>query len=389
MAYRIYRLSISPEDKPEVRRVFDFDGRATLADVHRQIADQYGLDDSDHFYAFFTSGRYWDEPTAFFDPRTKGRSADQALLFRLKLEPGKSFAYLFDFGKEARFTVTVVAVSEALQPLSEPLLLETVGVAPDLTAPFDEDVAGEEQPDADPPELTPLVALAEAFLDLDDELGEFEDESADARDSQAPVLRAAGMTALALLSTVGENKSRFFELDDWLLERSLSVRLLDLPLQLAHAGEFELALQVARALIFVDRELVEGDLAIVLAKAGLREEALAQLASNLERAEDAVLVEAKAGETHHALGDLPAAEAYFRRSLVEAKSTSERLQALIRVASCLIDQGRDAEANEVLKESRKLEADTEEKPSLPKAGRNDACPCGSGKKYKKCHGGST
>jgi uncharacterized protein YchJ len=22
----------------------------------------------------------------------------------------------------------------------------------------------------------------------------------------------------------------------------------------------------------------------------------------------------------------------------------------------------------------------------PKIGRNDACPCGSGKKYKKCHG---
>jgi len=23
----------------------------------------------------------------------------------------------------------------------------------------------------------------------------------------------------------------------------------------------------------------------------------------------------------------------------------------------------------------------------PKVGRNDPCPCGSGKKYKKCHGG--
>jgi len=25
-------------------------------------------------------------------------------------------------------------------------------------------------------------------------------------------------------------------------------------------------------------------------------------------------------------------------------------------------------------------------PAVPKAGRNDPCPCGSGKKYKKCHG---
>ncbi|MHC4493608.1 MAG: SEC-C metal-binding domain-containing protein, partial [Planctomycetota bacterium] len=24
--------------------------------------------------------------------------------------------------------------------------------------------------------------------------------------------------------------------------------------------------------------------------------------------------------------------------------------------------------------------------AMPKVGRNDPCPCGSGKKYKKCHG---
>ncbi|MBI4311908.1 MAG: SEC-C domain-containing protein [Chloroflexi bacterium] len=27
-------------------------------------------------------------------------------------------------------------------------------------------------------------------------------------------------------------------------------------------------------------------------------------------------------------------------------------------------------------------------PAAGKTGRNDPCPCGSGKKYKKCHGGS-
>jgi len=26
------------------------------------------------------------------------------------------------------------------------------------------------------------------------------------------------------------------------------------------------------------------------------------------------------------------------------------------------------------------------KRDMPKVGRNDPCPCGSGKKYKKCHG---
>ena len=29
---------------------------------------------------------------------------------------------------------------------------------------------------------------------------------------------------------------------------------------------------------------------------------------------------------------------------------------------------------------------SEQAPSGPKVGRNDPCPCGSGKKYKHCHG---
>jgi uncharacterized protein len=32
---------------------------------------------------------------------------------------------------------------------------------------------------------------------------------------------------------------------------------------------------------------------------------------------------------------------------------------------------------------------SEPRRSIPKVGRNDPCPCGSGKKYKKCCGGAT
>lgn len=381
MAHRIYRLSISPEDVQEVRRVVDFDGRSSLADVHDQIATLYRLDDSDHLYAFFTSGRYWDKQSAYWDPRTDGERADRALLFRLKLTPGQTCAYLLDFGTEQRFTVTVVAVTEAEQPLEEPRLIEAVGEADALPGELTES-----EPDSDPPELAELVVLAEAFLDTVDELAELEGEPADAPDQSAPILKAGADAALALLAAVADDSKRFFQLDDWLLERSLSVQLLDLPLALAQVADFERASALARALVFVDRELMQGDLAIVLAKAGRREEALAQLTANLEQAEDPVLVEAKAGETHRALGDLPAAEAYFRRSLAEAKTSSDRLQALIRVASCLLDQGREAEANEVLKSARALEDENAPKPPPPAVGRNEPCPCGSGKKYKKCHG---
>jgi tetratricopeptide (TPR) repeat protein len=381
MAHRIFRLSISPDGAPDVRRVIELDGRASLADVHEQIVAHYRLDDSDHLYAFFTSGRYWDKQTAYFDPRSDGPRADRALLFRLKLTPGQSCAYLLDFGTEQRFTVTVVAVREAESPLSEPLLIEAVGEMEQTSA-----AAEEEAPDEAPPNLAELVVLAEAFLDANDELDELDGEPADLPDATAPILRASADAALALLRAVGDDSQRFFQLDEWLLERSLSVRLLDLPLALAQVSAFETAIELARALVFVDRELMEGDLAIVLAKAGRRDEALAQLDLNLARAKDAVLVEAKAGETYRALGDLPAAEAYFRRSLAEAKTPSERLEGLIRVASCLIDQGRDAEANEVLKAARAAEAEGVQKANPPAVGRNEPCPCGSGKKYKKCHG---
>jgi uncharacterized protein YchJ len=391
MAHRTLRLSIGPEDLPDVRRVIDFDGRATLADVHAQIAAAYGLDPT-QLYAFFTSGRFWDKQSAYLDPRAEGRRTDRALLFRLNLEVGKSLAYLLNFAQEQHFLVTVVAITDVAQPLLGPALVESVGVAPEpkalvqATSEADPDAADANGADADPPELAELVRLAEAFLDAVEQLDALEDEPETSSAQTAPLRRASGEAALALLSTIGADAKLFFRLDDWLLQRSLSVRLLDLPLQLANAAEHELAISAARALAFVDRELMQGDLAIVLAKAGRREEALAQLTSNLEQAEDAALVEAKAGEAHRALGDFPAAEAYFRRSLVEAKTNTDRLQALIRIASSLIDQGRDAEASELLKQAQQLEAQSQKPAKAAEVGRNDPCPCGSGKKYKKCHG---
>lgn len=50
-----------------------------------------------------------------------------------------------------------------------------------------------------------------------------------------------------------------------------------------------------------------------------------------------------------------------------------------------------AENNKQLKEKRSLEKETQKKTATvrrnaPKIGRNDPCPCGSGKKYKNCHG---
>jgi tetratricopeptide (TPR) repeat protein len=407
MAQRTYRLSISPEDVPEVRRVIDFDGRMTLDDVHAEIVDAYGLDDSEHLYAFFMSGRFWDSKSAYMDPRTDGESAAKALLFRLGLRLEKSFAYLLDFGTEQRFTLTLVAVSDVERALEAPLLVESVGEmpknhgAPELPPPQE-----------DPPELAALVVLAEAFLDADDELDDFEDELTKARaealpweaeeagneagprepaDAKAlaaavPAFRETAAAATTLLAALAADVQKFLRLDEWLLERALGPRLLDLPLSLALVDETETALVLARAMVFIDPELLQGDIAVILARAGRRDEAIAQINANLESARDEALVEAKAGDAYRALGDTPAAEAYYRRSLSVARTSSDRLHALLRLVTCLTDSGRDAEANVLMLQARQERGEADAPPAAASVGRNDPCPCGSGKKYKKCHG---
>jgi tetratricopeptide (TPR) repeat protein len=409
MAHRTFRFSLHPEDAPDVRRVIELDGRSSLAQLHLEIARAFGIEPGRELYAFFTSGRFWDASTAFLDPRAEGKRADKALLFRLGLPVGKSLAYLLGFKRERRFLVDLEAVTETPAALDAPRLLEAsgeYGAGPPEEAPA---------PEKDPPELAALVVLAEAFLDIDDQLDPFADELTAARarvepwaDTDAalgelttfkagaepptalnqeaiPIFHAAAAAALALIEGLNESVESFLKLDEWLLARALGTRLLDLPLSLALVGETDLALKVAGAMAFIDPELVQGDVAVILARAGRREEALARIERLLDGARDAALVEAKAGDTYRALGDSAAAEAYYRRSLAVAKTSSDRLHALLRLVTCLTDGGREVEASELLRLARQERGEPAPTPQVA-VGRNDPCPCGSGKKYKKCHG---
>lgn len=411
MAHRTFRLSISPEDRPEVRRLIELDGRATLAQLHLEAARAYGLSLDDEPYAFFLSGRFWDEATAYWDPRADGRGADRALLFRSGLSVGKSFAYLLGFKHERRFLIEVQAVTEVAEPLTSPVLVESQGEYGAETPEADALA-----PDKDPPDLAALVPLAEAFLDFDDQLDPFADELAVARaqsepwaDPDAalgelsafklgqlappavmrdavPIFLKAAAAALTLVEALQGDAASFLRLDEWLLSRALGTRLLDLPFGLAAVGETEVALKIARAMVFIDPELIRADIAVILARAGQREAALAQIDELITNARDAALVEAKAGDTYRALGDAVAAEAYYRRSLAVSKTSSDRLHALLRLVTCLIDAGREAEARDVLAEARRERGEPEPARNSVVVGRNERCPCGSGKKYKKCHG---
>jgi preprotein translocase subunit SecA len=62
---------------------------------------------------------------------------------------------------------------------------------------------------------------------------------------------------------------------------------------------------------------------------------------------------------------------------------------MTRLVALLCEVGRERDASDLLqREEERLKA-LSPAPVVrvaPKVGRNDACPCGSGKKYKKCHG---
>jgi len=79
-----------------VRRVVDFDGRSTLHDVHVVIQRELHLD-NDHLYAFYLSGRYFDRASEHSLDQDSRHDSGRLPLFRLGLNAGQKFAYLFVF----------------------------------------------------------------------------------------------------------------------------------------------------------------------------------------------------------------------------------------------------------------------------------------------------
>jgi preprotein translocase subunit SecA len=65
---------------------------------------------------------------------------------------------------------------------------------------------------------------------------------------------------------------------------------------------------------------------------------------------------------------------------IEQKRLAAQRRALQRISETHAEAGGDGEG---AKPKPKQETVVR---TQPKVGRNDPCPCGSGKKYKKCHG---
>jgi tetratricopeptide (TPR) repeat protein len=239
-----------------------------------------------------------------------------------------------------------------------------------------------------------LLQLAKAFLESEREaFGPTDDSEGDSDDDDVPPelekLQHLASAATELAQALDGDTRRYLQLDAQLSSTLFTERLLDLPLQLSAAGEIDSALSLARALAFIAPDSLRGDEALILARAGRREEALLLVSSNLEQAKDIPSAEAKAGDVYRALGEMDSAEVYYRRSLEESHTSLERSEALTRLVGLLCEIGRERDASDLLQQEEERLLARRPAPVVrdaPKVGRNDPCPCGSGKKYKKCHG---
>ncbi len=404
---KLYRIRIRPERAPEVSRVFEFSARHTLHDVHEAIVVAFALDD-DHPYAFYMSGEHWDRSSEVSGPSASGGSgkAQRARLYELGLVPEKRFAYVFDFGDELWHELEVESVRDGELGSDQPELLESVGEPPPQY---------ELEDDVELPDVTDLLPIAERLIVLFPsdvaasggaperetsivEAGEFDidelDEVDDRPEHSALVLKPevlleANTIASELARRLDGDLDRFFALED-ATDGNLLGMLADLPLALARAEHVDEGAELANVLAFLDPSHFLGERAKLLASAGRRDAALAQVAQNLEASSGDGWVEIKAAEVYLELGDAVRAEALLRAGMEQTHDDYVRGDAIDHLIELYASQGRHAEVKDLLAAERaRLDGLVEPRHetvqrTAPKVGRNDPCPCGSGKKHKKC-----
>ncbi|HYV47510.1 MAG TPA: SEC-C metal-binding domain-containing protein [Myxococcaceae bacterium] len=176
-------------------------------------------------------------------------------------------------------------------------------------------------------------------------------------------------------------------------ERAVTCLLLDrLEVGAPAAGEVVLASLVertARALGMIDPYLVAARALTEVGQPDRARVVLEWLEAAVVQMEprDEVLVAAELAR----VGDVGRAEALYRRVLeYRWLSGTARPEAVVALARLLEATGREGEARALVRREQARQREAQRTGTVvrdaPKVGRNDPCPCGSGKKAKKCCG---
>ncbi len=428
---RTYVLHIVPERAPQVSRTVELLATQTLDELHLCIQREFGLDYA-HLYAFYMSGRAWDKKSCYEGP---DKNAARVTLQAAGCKPGKEFLYIFDFGDELRHLIRVESQG-ALEPGVEyPRTLAAIGDAPPQYQQEEE----EQEPEVD----ADLLALADEAAKVctvmyDDLLSEgscLHDGHELHSHKDAATLEQHLELERRLREALLPRPNQLAALDAH-CEYSLLDWVSELIFDLAGRGQGDEALVLHEVWNkLTGNAAVEplGSRAKLLLRAGRTEEAKAEADKRLSQAPDDFHALSIAADIYEGLGDLEQAEALCRRYYEVAEDADdwqEELAAGHQLADLLRKRDKNEEA-EALEQSLEgvsgwdgdedldepsdedededddddadlftLEGATAAAPShrsvgggagepvtaMPKIGRNEPCPCGSGKKYKKCCG---
>lgn len=385
----------------------------TLHDLHLAIQEAFELD-NEHLYAFYMNGNPFDLEFGYEGSPDDARpSAQAALLDQFALPINKRFLYLFDFGDELRHHVKVLAHGTASVGVAYPRIVAKEGEAPlqyeewgdedeyENTSPSEkesENSKGEKEPlelVSEPirQRLAELVPRIERAIERREDrmLGENSSEAqwrvelTEDHTLACELCDLATSDTLAIHAAIEDATS--YSVWDWLR---------DLREDLSDASMHEQALDLARRSQAVDAsEEVQIELPQLLQRTNHAQEARVALAQNLIEFPEDARVHWGAAEIELAAGNFAQAEFHYREAL-KWVGTQRRLREPIRegLKELLRITNQTAELQTLAQQEEAyirrvypgVHAHTPIRRQTPKVGRNDPCPCGSGKKSKKCCG---
>lgn len=124
-------------------RVIQCAGRHTFEDLHLSIQDAFQFN-NDHLYSFFMDGKRWSRRQITSPYSEEPPYSNEVMICEAGLREKQTILYLFDYGDEWEFSVTVTAVFAADSPLEHPIMVKTKGKSPeqypDWEGDFDDNV---------------------------------------------------------------------------------------------------------------------------------------------------------------------------------------------------------------------------------------------------------
>ncbi|MCL2321210.1 MAG: plasmid pRiA4b ORF-3 family protein [Oscillospiraceae bacterium] len=111
-------------------RVIQCRGDHTFEDLHLAIQKAFDFD-NDHLYAFFMDGKRWSHNSISSPDSDKAPFADEVCIVESRLRVNQSIMYLFDFGDEWPFKVTLLKIFKSDSVILHPQIVKSVGESPE------------------------------------------------------------------------------------------------------------------------------------------------------------------------------------------------------------------------------------------------------------------